>query len=139
VRDVRLRGRLLPLLLVPLALVLGACGESAEEKANRAPVYTEADAGTAIPIAKGGFFAVQLEANPSTGYEWSYEAPGGITMAAFEMLPLAEGSDDMVGAPQPYKWTFEVDEATGGTLVFTSTPPGGGEAEMTLSFELVPE
>ncbi len=133
------RGRLLLLVLVPLALVLGACGESAEEKANRAPVYTEADAGTTIAIAKGAYFAVELEANPSTGYEWTYQAPDGVTMTAFEMLPPAEGTDDMVGVPQPYKWTFEVDEATGGKLVFTSVPPGGGEAETTLEFELAPE
>jgi predicted secreted protein len=124
-------------LLVPLALVVAACGgeEETPRTGGDVPVYT--DAGTEIQVAAGDRFAVELPANPSTGYRWEVEVPAGVTLESDELLPVPEESEGMAGAGTTQRWEFLVDTAENGVIVFSDIPPGQDEAERTLEFDLV--
>jgi predicted secreted protein len=127
-------------LLLPIAIVIGACGGS-DDAADSAsggggiPVY--ADAGTEIPITAGGRFAIELQANPSTGYRWEVEIPAGVVQESEDTIEPTGQTDEAVGVPVMQRWTFRVDEAKDGVLVFANVPPGSDEAEQTIEFDLV--
>ncbi|MBM3680534.1 MAG: protease inhibitor I42 family protein [Actinobacteria bacterium] len=129
--------RLLLLLALPLVLVVAACGGEERLPRTELPVYT--DAGTEIPIATGGRFAIELPANPSTGYAWRVVPPAGVSIASDELLPVPEDQQGMAGVGTTQRWVFAVDTAADGVLVFENVPPGADAAEETLEFGLVAE
>lgn len=128
---------ILLVLLVPLVLALAACGgeEELPRTGGDVPVYT--DAGTEIQVAAGDRFAVELPANPSTGYRWEVEVPAGLVQESDEVLPVPEESEGMAGAGTTQRWEFLVETAETGVLVFSDIPPGQDEPERTVEFDLV--
>lgn len=127
--------RLALLLAVPVLLVVAACGGEERLPRTEPPVYT--DAGTEIPITAGERFAIELPANPSTGYSWRVLPPAGVVIASDELLPLPEDQQGMAGAGTTQRWVFAVESAQSGTIVFENVPPGAESAESTLEFDLV--
>jgi len=127
--------RLLLLLAVPLVLVIAACGGEERLPRTELPVYT--DAGTEIPVADGEHFAIELPANPSTGYSWRVTPPDGVAIESDELLPVPEDQQGMAGVGTTQRWVFAVERAANGTIVFENVPPGADEAESTVEFDLV--
>ena len=127
--------RLLLLLAVPLVLVIAACGGEERLPRTELPVYT--DAGAEIPVADGERFAIELPANPSTGYSWRVTPPDGVAIESDELLPVPEGQEGMAGVGTTQRWVFAVERAANGTIVFEDVPPGADEAESTVEFDLV--
>lgn len=70
--------------------------------------------GDAISVVEGQTFVIELEANPTTGYEWTAEAN-----ANAELVKSAQIADDttMVGAPGMQQLTFRATKAGSSTLV----------------------
>ena len=122
-------------LLLPLSLVVAACGGTEETPRGDVPIYT--DAGTEIPVTSGGRFAIELQGNPSTGYRWEVQLPAGVVQESEETMEPMGQTDEAVGVPVMQRWTFRVDEAQDGVLVFANIPPGSDTAEQTLEFDLV--
>ena len=127
--------RLLLLLAVPALLVVAACGGEERLPRTDLPVYT--DAGTEIPIEAGSRFAIELPANPSTGYSWRVTPPADVAVESDELLPIPADQQEMTGAGTMQRWVFAVETAADGVLVFENVPPGADAAEETLEFDLV--
>lgn len=127
--------RLLLLLALPLVLVVAACGGEERLPRTELPVYT--DAGTEIPVEAGSRFAIELPANPSTGYTWRVVPPAGVAIESDEILPLPADQQEIAGAGTTQRWVFAVETAADGVLVFENVPPGVDEAESTTEFDLV--
>ncbi len=129
--------RLLLLLAVPVLLVVAACGGEERLPRTELPVYT--DAGAEIPVEAGSRFAIELPANPSTGYSWRVTPPAGVAIESDELLPVPEDQQGMAGVGTTQRWVFAVETAADGVLVFENVPPGADAAESTLEFDLVAE
>lgn len=129
--------RLLLLAAVPVLLVVAACGGEERLPRTDLPVYT--DAGAEIPVEAGARFAIELPANPSTGYSWRVTAPDGVAIESDELLPVPEDQQGMAGVGTTQRWVFAVERAGNGTIVFENVPPGADAAESTLEFDLVAE
>jgi predicted secreted protein/putative hemolysin len=65
--------------------------------------FTEADNGKTYDIAQGTKFAVQLEENPTTGFQWNVTLTKGLELLSdeFQTRPHAEG---MVGVGGTRTW-----------------------------------
>ncbi|MCB0052076.1 MAG: protease inhibitor I42 family protein, partial [Caldilinea sp.] len=99
---------------------------------------TDDDAGTAIAVAAGDWLAVELDANPSTGYQWLVTANDG---AVLRLLPESgfTASAEMPGAPGTQRFVFRA--LTSGTVALEvgEFPPGATEPDKTLEFAVTVE
>jgi inhibitor of cysteine peptidase len=99
---------------------------------------TAADAGTAIDVTAGDWLAVELDANPSTGYQWLVTANDG---AVLRLLPESgfTASADMPGAPGMQRFVFRA--LTPGTVALEigEFPPGADAPGQTLEFAVTVE
>lgn len=118
-----------------MLLVVAACGGEERLPRTALPVYT--DAGAEIPVAAGSRFAIELPANPSTGYTWRVTPPDGVAVESDEVLPMPADQQEVAGAGTTQRWVFAVETAADGVLVFENLPPGEDAAESTLEFDLV--
>lgn len=98
----------IPVLLLLLAMVPGlcACGPAAEEEAA---FYS------GINLRDDGAWTVELEANPTTGYEWTWFLEGNdiLTETACDYIPEDTGG---------------LRDGAGGICVFRFAPKAEGEA-----------
>jgi inhibitor of cysteine peptidase len=82
-----------------VAALLAACGGE-EGSGDGAKVLTGADSGSTVRTRVGEEIEVRLEANPSTGYAWSFPPVGGLIVATVEPPPPSPGaSPTALGAP----------------------------------------
>lgn len=78
-------------------------------------VITEEDNGTTLGLDTGNTFTIQLDENPTTGYQWSLETTDGLEITGDNYLPP---DTDLVGAGGVHEWDIE---ATGsGTQKITA-------------------
>jgi len=126
-----MRPRVALVLLAMVATLLAACGNddsttsttttSAEKESTTkcagCPTYGEAD--TTITTAAGDDFVIELESNPSTGYDWTAESSD--TAVVSEVGDeYVQPDTDLLGAP--------------GTQRFVFHPGGAGSATLTLRY-----
>ena len=128
------------LAVVAMAVValsgLAACGggeESSGESTSTSAsdtttpkILTFADPALPIVVVRGQEFAIQLESNASTGFEWSITTPPDAEIV--EVL-TAEGNTEApsgggVGAPGSTIFEFKGKAAGSATVTFTSARPG---------------
>lgn len=83
--------------------------------------------GSAMEISQGsaefsqGALEVKLDANPTTGYEWTYQIDGaGVQPDGDEYIPASDGSQPTTGE--------------GGMHVFNFKADGSGEAAITFTY-----
>lgn len=78
------------------------------------------NSGETVELSEDSPFQVQLEGNPTTGYEWT-------------ILPYNTSVIEMIGEPQ-----FEVDNpdlvGSGGTYTFTFKAKSSGQAELKMIY-----
>jgi inhibitor of cysteine peptidase len=101
-----------PLLLA--ALLLGACGRDDDDS-----VVIYQQPGESITVVTGKRFAVELEANPTTGYSWQLTAPPG------DQVQLIDSDYTPAGPQQP---------GSGGTQRFTFQATATGTTSLAFGY-----
>lgn len=74
------------------------------------------DAGASVTVSRTGTLELQLEANPTTGYQWVVLDPGLVELTTESYEP----ESDLAGA--------------GGVTTFCFTPTGAGTAPLRLGY-----
>ncbi len=92
-----------------------------------------ADAGSSINVAAGDWLAVELDANPSTGYQWRVTANDG---AVLRLLPESgfTASADAPGAPGTQRFVFRAMASGAVSLEIGEFAPGADAPDQTLEF-----
>ncbi len=74
------------------------------------PQYGENDNGSTVNASPGSEFAVVLDENPTTGYEWNATLTSGLFLVndTYEVNPHPEG---MVGVGGKHTWLIRADES----------------------------
>ena len=67
------------------------------------------DPSVLIEVEKGEEFAIVLESNPSTGYQWKLAEPLDEEILILMKTEFEEPDEDMPGAPGAEKWTFKAE------------------------------
>lgn len=87
--------------------------------------------GDSISVADGQTFVIELESNPTTGYEWTAEANANAELVKSSMVT----SSTLPGAPGMQRLTFKATEAGSSTLILNyarsfepDTPPAETES-----------
>jgi len=87
--------------------------------------------GDSISVADGQTFVIELESNPTTGYEWTAEANANAEFVKSSMVT----SSTLPGAPGMQRLTFTATKAGSSTLVLNyarsfepDTPPAETES-----------
>ncbi|MDN7025003.1 hypothetical protein FGU65_08905 [Methanoculleus sp. FWC-SCC1] len=77
------------------------------------PVFTMDDNGTTVTVARGSEFAIRLDENPTTGYEWNATYSDNLSLVNDTFVPP---ETQLVGAGGVRVWQFEAAET--GTAEF---------------------
>jgi predicted secreted protein len=109
---------------VACALVIAGCTDEPSADDVTAEVGTADvvfdDPEGPITVGDGSRFSIVLPSNPTTGYRWSVEQPGGGTVALVGDEPeYRPGSSDLAGAGGDEIFRFEATEPGTVDLVFT--------------------
>lgn len=83
---------------------------------------------TSVGIAGGsaqfsqGTLEVKLDANPTTGYEWTYQIEGaGVQPDGDEFVPASAGDQAQTGEGGVHTFNFKADGSGESTITFTYT------------------
>ncbi|MGC9435587.1 MAG: protease inhibitor I42 family protein [Methanomicrobiales archaeon] len=77
--------------------------------------FDESDNQKTYEIEAGSTITVSLPENPTTGYEWTAQADGPLTIVDDEFIPP---TSDLVGAGGTRVWTLQAESP--GTAAFTA-------------------
>jgi len=100
------------LALVAAAALLGACGDDAGTTVE----LDAADSLSEVSLDVGDQLAVELEANPTTGYSWELgPLPDGLQLVSSD---FEEPGGSLVGAPGMQLFAFDAVGPGGGILRF---------------------
>ena len=88
----------------------GGASKGGSGGGSSAKVY---EAGDSISVAEGQTFVIELESNPTTGYEWTAEKNANAEFVKSEMVT----SSTLVGAPGMQQLTFKATKSGSSTLV----------------------
>ena len=88
--------------IVVVALALVSCGDDAARTE-----FDITDDGTTVSVPSGETITVSLEANPSTGFAWSFPVTAGVTLVEER---FEEPVTTAVGAPGRTVFEFTIDE-----------------------------
>jgi inhibitor of cysteine peptidase len=111
-----MRRSLVPLLLVTVLLV--ACGKDNDDSV----VSIHQQSGETISVGVGQHFAVQLPANPTTGFSWQLTAdPGGQVQVLGHTYVAA--TPQQIGSGGNELFTFQAVSAGTTTLAFGYSRP----------------
>jgi len=109
------------LMLIALgASLLVACGGSSDGGGTPQTIEITpvAESGTTVEAKVGDTVVVSLEANETTGYEWSFTAGDTFTVVSSEYVP-DENAGDLMGAGGTQVVTLEVTKAGSSDLTGT--------------------
>jgi inhibitor of cysteine peptidase len=135
----------LVLALAALGAVLAGCG-SGEPAAASSPttirVTPAARTGTTVDARVGDTVVVSLEANVTTGYEWTFTAGDSFTIQKSAYVP-DPNPDQLVGKGGTQVVTLTVTKAGVSDLLGTyarswETPSPGAGPDMTVTIKSVP-
>lgn len=99
------------------------------------PVFTMDDNGTTVTVARGSEFAIRLDENPTTGYEWNATYSDNLNLINDTFVPP---DTQLVGAGGVRVWQFETAET--GTAEFMAVykrpweEAAGNETTFSISF-----
>lgn len=82
--------------------------------------------GSEVQIAEGpaefsqGNLVVKLDANPTTGYEWTFQIDGSAVQPdSDEFVPASDGAPPKTGESGMHAFNFKADGSGEATLMFT--------------------
>lgn len=85
-----------------------------------------ASAGSEVEITQGsakfsqGALEVKLDANPTTGYEWTYQIDGeGVQPDGDEFVPASDGAQPKTGEGGVHTFNFKADGSGEAAITFT--------------------
>jgi len=114
------------------AVVLASCGGAEQSgvssSTSNAPTPNEAATfgpGDAISVPTDTAFTIVLDANPTTGYQWTLTDAGDPSVVTPEGSEYRQepDSEDMVGAGGTETWKFRSGQAGSTTLMLTYARP----------------
>ncbi|NPV59936.1 MAG: protease inhibitor I42 family protein [Actinobacteria bacterium] len=108
--------------LAALALTASGCSIEGEVKEFHDPSVE-------IVVEKGEEFAIVLESNPTTGYQWKLNHPLDEKILTLEKTEFEAPEEDLLGAPGEEKWTFKAHELGRTTIELAYVRPWEEEAE----------
>lgn len=119
-------------LVVFAALALASCG-GAEQSGVTSAVSSEPPTdgaatfgpGDAVSVAAGTTFTIVVDANPTTGYEWTLTDSGDPDVVTPEgsVYEQEPGSEDRAGAGGTETWVFRAESAGSTILTLTYARP----------------
>ena len=119
-------------ILASAALVVALAGSAltaapASAAPNPTLVITQTPA--QVRLVPGETFAITLQTNVTTGYQWNAAAVGkkGVLTVADGVYTAPSSPDGMVGAPGTTTWTVTANKVGTNVVQIVSTPPGGGD------------
>jgi predicted secreted protein len=132
------------LLVTVLAGSLVACGSDSSDSEDEATgtgngpdmlVFT--DASTPIAVVTGQEFAIRLESNATTGYEWAItEGPSADQVRVLEsegMTEAGENTNGLAGVPGTSTFVFEANSSGSTQVSFTYARPTDPEDNPTVT------
>ena len=119
-------------ILATAALVVALAGSAltagpASAAPNPTLVITQTPA--QVRLVPGEAFAITLQTNVTTGYQWTARAVGkkGTLTVSDGVYTAPSSPDGMVGAPGSTTWTVTANRNGTGVVQIIATPPGGGD------------
>lgn len=89
-------------LAIPL-LAIGGCDLNGEVKEY-------SDPWTTIVVEEGEEFAIVLESNPTTGYQWKLAEPLEEEVVVLTGMEFEEAEEELLGAGGEERWTFKAEK-----------------------------
>lgn len=90
----------------PAATTAAAAAATTIAEGKKMVTFTEKDNGATEDIAKGTRFMVQLNENPTTGYQWNATTSAGLTVLSSEYQENAH-AEGMVGVGGVHTWIIQ--------------------------------
>jgi inhibitor of cysteine peptidase len=87
------------------------------------------DPATVIEVEKGSEFAIVLDSNPTTGYQWKLAAPLDEGIVILESTEYEEPDTELIGAGGEEKWTFKAQGLGDTTISFIYVRPWEEEGD----------
>lgn len=119
-------------ILATAALVVALAGSAltaAPVSAAPNPTLVITQTPAQVRLVPGETFAITLQTNVTTGYQWNAAAVGkkGVLTVADGVYTAPSSPDGMVGAPGTTTWTVTANKVGTNVVQIVSTPPGGGD------------
>lgn len=119
-------------ILASAALVVALTGSAltaAPVSAAPNPTLVITQTPAQVRLVPGETFAITLQTNVTTGYQWNAAAVGkkGVLTVADGVYTAPSSPDGMVGAPGTTTWTVTANKVGTSVVQIVSTPPGGGD------------
>ena len=119
-------------ILATAALVVALTGSAltaAPVSAAPNPTLVITQTPAQVRLVPGETFAITLQTNVTTGYQWNAAAVGkkGVLTVADGVYTAPSSPDGMVGAPGTTTWTVTANKVGTSVVQIVSTPPGGGD------------
>jgi inhibitor of cysteine peptidase len=102
--------------LATLTLALGGCELDGEVKEFRDPAHL-------IEVEKGEEFAIVLESNPSTGYQWKLAEELDTGIVVLVKTEYEAPDTELMGAAGEEKWTFRAENLGDTTITLAYVRP----------------
>ena len=119
-------------ILATAALVVALTGSAltaAPVSAAPSPTLVITQTPAQVRLVPGETFAITLQTNVTTGYQWNAAAMGkkGVLTVSDGVYTAPSSPDGMVGAPGSTTWTVTANKVGTNVVQIVSTPPGGGD------------
>jgi len=108
--------------LATLALTASGCSIEGEVREFHDPSVE-------IVVEKGEEFAIVLESNPTTGYQWKLNRALDGKIVTLEKTEFEPPEEELLGAPGEERWTFKAHELGRTTIELAYVRPWEVEAE----------
>ncbi len=114
--------------LAALVLTVSGCELDGEVKEYSDPA-------TLIEVEKGEEFAIVLESNPTTGYQWQLAEPLEEEIVVLVKTEFMEPDTELMGAPGEEKWTFKAQGLGNTSITLSYVRPWEEEGEEPVVME----
>jgi predicted secreted protein len=104
--------------------------------AATATVYRELDNGRTVTMARGARFAIELESNPSTGFNWDVAERLPDSLDLISQGRSGGSTGDQVGTPDRQRYEFGAKAAGSGDIVLGYRRSGQKGVEPAKTFRL---
>jgi inhibitor of cysteine peptidase len=112
----RLAVIMIAFVLATLTLAIGGCELDGEVKEYRDPAQL-------IEVEKGGEFAIVLESNPTTGYQWKLAEELDTEIVVLVKTEYEAPDTELMGAAGEEKWTFKAENIGDTTITLAYVRP----------------
>jgi inhibitor of cysteine peptidase len=126
-KQSKLAAIMIAFVLAALVLALSGC------EIDGVKEYT--DPGAPIEVEKGEEFAIVLESNPTTGYQWKLAEPLDEEILILVKTEFEEPDEELLGAPGEEKWTFKAENLGETEITMAYVRPWEEEAPAAMEME----